>query len=67
MLWLTKITRSEMGIYLCIGELKIYFAAALILHIRFNDFCRFSLVVLASNQIPPSVSKRIKLQIHCKY
>lgn len=39
MLWLTKITRSEMGIYLCI----------------------------ASNQVPPSVSKRMKLQIHCKY
>lgn len=39
MLWLTKITRSEMGIYLCI----------------------------ASNQVPPSVSKRIKLQIHCEY
>lgn len=39
MLWLTKITRSEMGIYLCI----------------------------ASNQVPPSVSKRIKLQVHCKY
>lgn len=38
MLWLTKITRSEMGIYLCI----------------------------ASNQVPPSVSKRMKLQIHCK-
>ncbi|XP_055305243.1 opioid-binding protein/cell adhesion molecule isoform X1 [Sitodiplosis mosellana] len=36
MLWLTKITRSEMGIYLCI----------------------------ASNQVPPSVSKRMKLQIH---
>lgn len=39
LLWLTKITRSEMGIYLCI----------------------------ASNQVPPSVSKRIKLQIHCKW
>lgn len=39
MLWLTKITRSEMGIYLCI----------------------------ASNQVPPSVSKRMKLQIHCKW
>lgn len=39
MLWLTKITRSEMGIYLCI----------------------------ASNSVPPSVSKRIKLQVHCKY
>lgn len=39
MLWLTKITRSEMGVYLCI----------------------------ASNMVPPSVSKRMKLQVHCKY
>lgn len=38
MLWLTKITRSEMGVYLCI----------------------------ASNMVPPSVSKRMKLQVHCK-
>lgn len=35
---LTKVTRSEMGTYLCI----------------------------ASNGVPPSVSKRMKLQIHCK-
>lgn len=35
---LTKITRSEMGAYLCI----------------------------ASNGVPPSVSKRMKLQVHCK-
>lgn len=39
MLWLSKVTRSEMGAYLCI----------------------------ASNAVPPSVSKRIKLQVHCKY
>lgn len=39
MLSLTKITRSEMGAYLCI----------------------------ASNGVPPSVSKRMKLQVHCKY
>lgn len=38
MLSLTKITRSEMGAYLCI----------------------------ASNGVPPSVSKRMKLQVHCK-
>lgn len=38
MLWLTKVTRSEMGAYLCI----------------------------ASNGVPPSVSKRMKLQVHCK-
>lgn len=38
-LWLSKVTRSEMGAYLCI----------------------------ASNAVPPSVSKRIKLQVHCKY
>lgn len=36
---LTKITRSEMGAYLCI----------------------------ASNGIPPSVSKRIMVNVHCKY
>ncbi|XP_037042508.1 opioid-binding protein/cell adhesion molecule isoform X2 [Bradysia coprophila] len=36
MLWLSKVTRSEMGAYLCI----------------------------ASNAVPPSVSKRIKLQVH---
>lgn len=35
---LTKVTRSEMGTYLCI----------------------------ASNGVPPSVSKRMKLQIHCE-
>lgn len=39
MLSLTKITRSEMGAYLCI----------------------------ASNGVPPSVSKRMKLQVHCKF
>lgn len=39
MLWLSKVTRSEMGAYLCI----------------------------ASNGVPPSVSKRMKLQVHCKY
>lgn len=38
-LWLSKITRSEMGAYLCI----------------------------ASNGVPPSVSKRMKLQVHCNY
>ena len=38
MLSLTKITRSEMGAYLCI----------------------------ASNGVPPSVSKRMKVQVHCK-
>jgi len=38
MLSLTKITRSEMGAYLCI----------------------------ASNSVPPSVSKRMKVQVHCK-
>jgi neurotrimin len=38
MLTLAKITRSEMGAYLCI----------------------------ASNGVPPSVSKRLKLQVHCK-
>lgn len=38
MLSLTKITRSEMGAYLCI----------------------------ASNGVPPSVSKRMKLQVHCE-
>lgn len=36
---LTKLSRSEMGSYLCI----------------------------ASNGVPPSVSKRISLSIHCKY
>ena len=39
MLTLSKVTRSEMGAYLCI----------------------------ASNGVPPSVSKRMKLQVHCKY
>lgn len=39
MLSLTKITRSEMGAYLCI----------------------------ASNGVPPSVSKRMKVQVHCKF
>uniref|UniRef100_A0A182WZ95 Ig-like domain-containing protein n=1 Tax=Anopheles quadriannulatus TaxID=34691 RepID=A0A182WZ95_ANOQN len=38
MLSLTKVTRSEMGAYMCI----------------------------ASNGVPPSVSKRLKLQVHCK-
>lgn len=38
-LYLTKVTRSEMGAYLCI----------------------------VSNGVPPSVSKRMKLQVHCKY
>lgn len=38
LLWLSKVTRSEMGAYLCI----------------------------ASNGVPPSVSKRMKLQVHCK-
>lgn len=38
MLSLTKVTRSEMGAYMCI----------------------------ASNGVPPSVSKRMKLQVHCK-
>ncbi|KAL5278269.1 hypothetical protein ACFFRR_003110 [Megaselia abdita] len=35
-LWLSKVTRSEMGAYMCI----------------------------ASNSVPPSVSKRMKLQVH---
>jgi hypothetical protein len=35
---LSKITRSEMGAYLCI----------------------------ASNGVPPSVSKRMKVQVHCE-
>lgn len=39
MLKLTKLSRSEMGSYLCI----------------------------ASNGVPPSVSKRISLSIHCEY
>lgn len=39
LLWLSKVTRSEMGAYLCI----------------------------ASNGVPPSVSKRMNLQVHCKY
>uniref|UniRef100_A0A1B0G2H1 Ig-like domain-containing protein n=1 Tax=Glossina morsitans morsitans TaxID=37546 RepID=A0A1B0G2H1_GLOMM len=39
MLTLSKVTRSEMGAYMCI----------------------------ASNGVPPSVSKRMKLQVHCKY
>lgn len=38
MLTLSKVTRSEMGAYMCI----------------------------ASNGVPPSVSKRMKLQVHCK-
>lgn len=39
MLTLSKVTRSEMGAYMCI----------------------------ASNGVPPSVSKRMKLQVHCEY
>lgn len=39
MLVLTKVTRSEMGAYLCI----------------------------AANGVPPSVSKRMMLHVHCKY
>lgn len=38
-LWLPKVTRGEMGDYLCI----------------------------ASNGVPPSVSKRMKLQVHCEF
>lgn len=38
MLTLTKVTRSEMGAYLCI----------------------------AANGVPPSVSKRMMLHVHCK-
>lgn len=38
MLTLSKVTRSEMGAYMCI----------------------------AANGVPPSVSKRIQLQVHCK-
>lgn len=38
-LMLTKVTRSEMGAYLCI----------------------------AANGVPPSVSKRMSLHVHCKY
>lgn len=38
-LTLTKISRSDMGAYLCI----------------------------ASNGVPPSVSKRIQIKVHCKY
>lgn len=38
-LMLTKVTRSEMGAYLCI----------------------------AANGVPPSVSKRMMLHVHCKY
>lgn len=33
--------------------------------LKLLNFCYFLLP--ASNQVPPSVSKRIKLQIHCKY
>lgn len=36
---LTKVTRSEMGAYLCI----------------------------ASNGVPPPVSKRMMVHVHCKY
>lgn len=36
---LTKVTRSEMGAYLCI----------------------------AANGVPPTVSKRMMLHVHCKY
>lgn len=39
MLTLTKVTRSEMGAYLCI----------------------------AANGVPPSVSKRMMLHVHCEY
>lgn len=39
MLTLSKVTRSEMGAYLCI----------------------------AANGVPPSVSKRMMLHVHCKY
>lgn len=39
MLTLSKVTRSEMGAYMCI----------------------------ASNGVPPTVSKRMKLQVHCEY
>lgn len=38
-LLLSKVTRSEMGAYLCI----------------------------AANGVPPSVSKRLMLHVHCKY
>ena len=38
-LTLTKVTRSEMGAYLCI----------------------------AANGVPPSISKRMSLHVHCKY
>lgn len=38
-LTLSKVTRSEMGAYLCI----------------------------ASNGVPPSVSKRMMLHVHCEY
>lgn len=38
-LFLSKVTRSEMGVYLCI----------------------------ASNGVPPPVSKRIMLHVHCEY
>lgn len=39
MLSLTKVTRSEMGAYLCI----------------------------AANGVPPSVSKRMMVHVHCKF
>jgi hypothetical protein len=54
---LVKVSRLDMGAYLCIasnGELEIH----LIRHIH----CNFIIP-----GVPPSVSKRIKVSVDCKY
>lgn len=56
MLSLTKITRSEMGAYLCIasnGKINLFDVNWCINQLFFTG-------------VPPSVSKRMKVQVHCE-
>ena len=60
MIQLTRIPRQNIGAYLCIGMLM----SILIHYIRviFLNAC-----LIASNGVPPSVSKRFILSVQCKF
>ncbi len=61
---ITRISRLDMGAYLCIGEFELrcsceyFLIKVLIINI---------IIFQASNSVPPSVSKRIKVSVDCKY
>lgn len=64
---LSRLERKQMGSYLCIGKLYLK-----IISIDFGFILRvlnthILHIFTASNDVPPAVSKRLALSVHCKF